>query len=173
MSSASAVQNISDRVPAAAGSGQFLTFVLAGEHYGVDILRVREIRGWTPVTPIPNAPPCVQGVLNLRGTIVPVFDLRLRFGLPKQDYGATTVVIVLAVTAPAGGRRILGVVVDAVSDVVNVPAEEIRPAPDLGSAVRTEFIQGMASIGERMIILLDTDRLLTIEELNTINGPAS
>jgi purine-binding chemotaxis protein CheW len=173
MSSTSAVFTPSDRTPAAAGSGQFLTFVLAGEHYGVDILRVREIRGWVPVTPIPNAPSYVQGVLNLRGTIVPVFDLRMRFGLPRQEYGATTVVIVLAVTAPAGARRILGVVVDAVSDVFNVPAEEIRPAPDFGSTVRTEFIQGMASIGERLIVLLDTDRLLTIEELHSLNGPAA
>jgi purine-binding chemotaxis protein CheW len=167
MSTPQAVEKESTPAPAAAAS-QFLSFVLAGEEYGVDILKVQEIRGWVPVTQIPNTLAYVQGVLNLRGTIVPVIDLRLRFGLPKLDYSATTVVIVLSV-AGATGRRVLGAVVDGVSDVLNVAPDQIRPAPDFGSVVRTEFINGMASIGERMVILLDIDKLLTADELQSLD----
>src|ERR1700733_10199617 len=105
---------------------QYLTVNLADEEYGVDILAVREIRGWTPVTRIPQAPPYVLGVLNLRGAIVPVLDLRLRFGLKREEYTATTVTVIVTVA----GRN-FGVVVDAVSDVVDVDAAAIRPVPDM------------------------------------------
>src|SRR5580700_150147 len=117
---------------AGAGSHQVLTFVLGTETYGVDILRVQEIRGWTAVTKIPHAPPHVLGVLNLRGSIVPVVDLRMRFELERAEYTKITVIIVLSVNSSAG-RREVGVVVDGVSDVVDVEAANVKQAPDLGT----------------------------------------
>jgi purine-binding chemotaxis protein CheW len=139
---------------------QYLTFSLAEEEYGVDILRVQEIRGWESVTRIPNSPVYVKGVLNLRGAIVPIFDLRRRFDMPAQDYSKDTVVIVLRVTSRNSEMRNMGVVVDAVSDVLNARASEIRGTPDFGAGVATEYISGLASAGDKMIMLLDVDRLL-------------
>jgi purine-binding chemotaxis protein CheW len=150
--------------------GQYLIFSLAGEEYGVDILKVQEIRGWSPVTRVPRTPPYLQGVLNLRGTVVPVVDLRLRFGLPKQEYDASTVVVVLAIATADRGQRVLGVVVDGVSDVLAIPAEAVKPAPELGAAVRSEFLAGMATVEERVIVLLDTDRLLTADEVRSLEA---
>jgi len=152
-----------------ARSGQYLTFLLAGEEYGVDILAVQEIRGWNPVTRIPHAPPHVEGVLNLRGAIVPIIDLRSRFGLEQIGRTPTTVVIVLSVVNKHG-KRVIGAVVDKVSDVLNVPPEGIKPPPDFGSVVRTEFILGMAALGNRMVILLDSDKLFTDGELETLDA---
>jgi len=139
---------------------QYLTFSLAEEEYGVDILRVQEIRGWEQVTRIPNAPNYVKGVLNLRGAIVPIFDLRQRFDLAPQVYSKDTVVIVLRVTCKTSEMRNMGVVVDAVSDVLNARSSEIRGTPDFGAGVATEYISGLASAGDKMIMLLDVDRLL-------------
>lgn len=138
---------------------QFLTFILAGEEYGVDILRVQEIRGWTRTTSIPNAPHYLRGVINLRGTIVPIIDLRERFGMPSLEYGATTVVIV--VRAQGLQRdRIMGIVVDAVSEVYSLRAADLQPPPDLGNVIDEQFLQGLATVDEKMVILLDIDRLL-------------
>lgn len=137
---------------------QVLTFVLGDEDYGIDILRVQEIRGWSNVTKIPNAPSHVLGVLNLRGSIVPIFDLRKHFELEHADYTATTVVIVLS-TQSGSGTKDIGIVVDGVSDVVDIPLNTVEPMPDLGSHTATEHVQGIASKGDRMIILLDIDRL--------------
>jgi purine-binding chemotaxis protein CheW len=142
-----------------AESHQVLTFVLGEETYGVDILRVQEIRGWSAVTKIPNSPPHVLGVLNLRGSIVPIVDLRKRFNLAQAEYTAVTVIIVLTVRAEAG-RRDFGVVVDGVSDVVDVEAAAVKPTPDLGSRAATDHIKGLVSIAERMVVLLDIDRLI-------------
>lgn len=150
-----------------ADAAQFLTFVLGEETYGVDILRVQEIKGWNPVTRIPNAPEYLRGVLNLRGAIVPIIDLRMRFHLDKADYTATTVVIVLCVEQEQK-RRTLGVVVDGVSDVLNIAREEIKPTPDFGAVVSTEFIQGLATVDDQMVMLLDIDRLLSTTELAQI-----
>jgi purine-binding chemotaxis protein CheW len=147
------------------GSNQMLTFTLGDETYGVDILRVQEIRGWTPVTRIPQTPPHVLGVLNLRGSIVPIVDLRMRFMLPHVEYTPLTVIIVLSVESPAG-RRDFGVVVDGVSDVIDVSSAEIKPPPDLGNQVSTEFIEGLASVSDRMVMLLDIDRLIGGEVVN-------
>src|SRR5262249_40273969 len=122
--------NMSDNTRSEALQSQYLTVNLGHEEYGVDILAVREIRGWTPVTRIPRAPGYVLGVLNLRGAIVPVIDMRLRFGLPREEYGATTVTVIITVA----GRN-FGVVVDAVSDVLDVEAGAIRPVPDMGTTV--------------------------------------
>jgi len=140
-------------------SQQVLTFTLAGETYGVDILRVQEIRGWAPVTRIPQSPRHVLGVLNLRGSIVPIIDLRMALNFEQAEYTATTVIIVLSVQC-ASGRRDLGVVVDGVSDVIDVDSAQVKPPPDLGAHVSTEFIKGLASISENMVMLLDIDRLI-------------
>jgi purine-binding chemotaxis protein CheW len=141
------------------GSRQMLTFVLGGETYGVDILRVQEIRGWSAVTKIPQAPPHVLGVLNLRGAIVPIVDLRTRFELERAEYTAVTVIIVLSVNSPAG-RRDFGVVVDGVSDVVDVKADDVRPPPEMGAAAQMSYVRGLVTVAERMVVLLDIDRLI-------------
>ena len=143
---------------------QYLTFSLAGEEYGVDILKVQEIRGWAPVTKVPNTPPFVRGVMNLRGAIVPVIDLRLRFGLEAMAYTKTTVVIVVTVQT-ASGSRVVGAVVDGVSDVLNVDPATVQPAPDFGTAVNTDFISGLVAVESGMVMLLDVDRLLSVEEM--------
>ncbi len=143
---------------------QFLTFVLGSEEYGVDILRVQEIKGWDSVTPIPNTPDYIKGVINLRGTIVPIVDLRQRFSMPEVEYGPITVVIVLKIEC-ADRDRIMGIVVDGVSDVYDVPPEEMKDAPDFGNVVDTEFVRGLATVEEKMIIILDIDHLLSGNEI--------
>jgi purine-binding chemotaxis protein CheW len=149
----------SEQQQRAGESSQVLTFVLGNETYGVDILRVQEIRGWTAVTKIPHAPAHVLGVLNLRGSIVPIVDLRMRFALERAEYTAVTVIIVMSVVTPSG-RRDFGVVVDGVSDVVDVNSAEIKPAPELGTRAATDYLLGLVSIAERMVVLLDIDRLI-------------
>jgi purine-binding chemotaxis protein CheW len=148
---------------------QYLTFMLAGEEYGVDILRVQEIKGWDTVTQIPNTPVYIRGVINLRGTIVPIIDMRCRFGLEELEYGPTTVVIVLKVNSK-DKSRIMGIVVDGVSDVYNMPDEEIKPSPDFGSAVDTRFVKGLATVNEKMVIVLDIDHMCNSNELSDIDG---
>jgi purine-binding chemotaxis protein CheW len=144
----------------APGSQQVLTFVLGSETYGVDILRVQEIRGWSSVTKIPHAPPHVLGVLNLRGSIVPIVDLRMQFNLESAEYTAITVIIVLSVQSRKGPRD-FGIVVDGVSDVVDVNAAQVKPAPDLGSREATDYIRGLMPVADRMVVLLDIDRLIS------------
>lgn len=158
MSSAPAVSH-DHTTTAQAGVDQYLTFIVASEEYGVDILRVQEIKGWDKVTPLPNTPDYVKGVINLRGTIVPIIDLRQRFNLPVIDYGATTVVIMLKVVCEKG-QRIMGIVVDAVSEVYNVAASDLKPAPELGVEVGEEVVKGLATVDKKMVILLDIDQLL-------------
>ncbi len=148
---------------AAEGMSQYLTFIMAEEEYAVDILRVQEIKGWDVATALPNTPDYVRGVINLRGTIVPIIDLRQRFGLASIDYGATTVVIVLKVVSE-NGERIMGVVVDAVSEVYNVAPGEMKEAPNFGE-VQKEVVKGLATVEDKMIIVLDIDRLLNEAEL--------
>jgi len=140
-------------------SSQILTFVLGAETYGVDILRVQEIRGWSAVTKIPQSPLHVLGVLNLRGSIVPIVDLRMRLNLERAEYTAVTVIIVLSVVAGAS-RRDFGVVVDGVSDVVDVDDANVKPPPDLGARTATSYIRGLVPVAERMVVLLDIDRLI-------------
>lgn len=147
---------------------QYLTFIMADEEYGVDILSVQEIRGWESVTPIPNAPSHVKGVINLRGTIVPIIDLRQRFGLENVEYGPLTVVIVLKV-ATKKGARVMGVVVDAVSDVYSLSAEEMKSAPDLGDHVNTLYIKGLVNVNNKMVILLDINELLGTDTIPDVS----
>ena len=138
---------------------QVLTFHLGSELYGIDILQVQEIRGWSPVTRIVQSPPHMLGVLNLRGSVVPIIDLRKRFELASAEFSPLTVIIVLSLTA-AGGKRECGVVVDSVSDVFDVKPDSIRPAPNSGDTVRSRFVEGLITLDERMLILLDTVELV-------------
>lgn len=149
---------------AAEGTDQYLTFIMANEEYGVDILRVQEIKGWDTATPLPNTPPYVKGVINLRGTIVPIIDLRQRFGLETVPYGPTTVVIVLKVETERG-ERVMGIVVDAVSEVYNVGGDDMKSAPDFGTAMAGDVVRGLATVEEKMVIILNIDRLLGTGEL--------
>jgi len=140
------------------GTRQVLTFTLGGEVYGVDILRVKEIRGWAPVARIPQTPASVLGVLNLRGVIVPIIDLRLRFELKSAEFTPMTVIIVLSIRTE-GGHREFGVVVDNVNDVLDIATNTIRPAPSLSGDQVSEYIEGFASHEEQMLILLDAESL--------------
>jgi purine-binding chemotaxis protein CheW len=145
-------------------NNQFLTFIMNNEEYGVNILCVQEIRGWESATPLPNAPSHVKGVINLRGTIVPIIDLRQCFGLQAIEPTPVTVVIVLKVETKKGSR-ITGIVVDAVSEVYTISREDMKAAPDLGDSVDTTYIKGLVDVDNKMVILLEIDRLLAMDEL--------
>jgi len=145
-------------------ANKYLTFVLATEEYAVDILRVQEIKGWNKPTPIPNTPEYLCGVINLRGTIVPIIDLRLRFGLERLPYGQMTVIVVVRVNS-GNKERIMGIVVDAVSDVYDINEAEVKPTPEFGSVINIEFVKGLANVSEKMIIILEIDALLNSDEL--------
>ena len=146
----------------AAHANQFLTFSLAHEEYGVDILKVQEIKGYVPTTKIPNAPPEVTGVLNLRGTIVPIVDLRLKFNLPAVEFDQTTVIVVVVVQ-----NRVMGMIVDSVSDVMNIQIEDIQPPPNLGHCVANN-LRGLGKVGDKLIILLDIDAVLLGEATTSL-----
>jgi purine-binding chemotaxis protein CheW len=154
-------ENNQDAVPVL----QQLTFDLAGEEYGVEILAVREIRGWSRVTRIPQTPAHLLGVLNLRGAIVPIMDLRLRFGLERESYGDNTVVIIVAL-----GERLFGIVVDAVSDVIDIDPASVKPVPDMGAVVDTRYLKGLATHVERMVMLLDVEKLMRPEDVETLDA---
>jgi len=144
--------------------GEFLTFRLGAEEYGIDILKVQEIRSYEQPTRIANAPSFIKGVVNLRGVIVPIVDLRLKLGCDSADYNSFTVVIVLTVKG-----RVVGAVVDSVSDVLALDAQTIKPAPEMNSAVDTSFITGIGSVAERMLILMDIEGLMASAEMGLIN----
>ncbi|GGY39634.1 chemotaxis protein CheW [Bacterioplanes sanyensis] len=139
---------------------QYLTFIMAEEEYGVDILAVQEIRGWEETTSIPNAPDYIQGVINLRGTIVPIMDLRRRFGLKPVEYSPITVVIILKVSTDQG-EKVMGIVVDAVSDVYSIKHSDVRQPPDLNQDDNSDFLRGLVNVKDKMVILLDVGTLLT------------
>ncbi|MBB1292804.1 MULTISPECIES: chemotaxis protein CheW [Pseudoalteromonas] len=145
----------------AQGVKQFLTFIMADEEYGVDILTVQEIRSWEEITEIPNAPDYVKGVINLRGTIVPILDLRLRFGLATIDYGPLTVVIVVKVIFEQNSK-IMGMVVDAVSDVYSIVEQDAKTVPNFSGSENAEFIAGLVNVGEKMVALLDLQKTMDI-----------
>jgi purine-binding chemotaxis protein CheW len=161
------MQNNQDSRSEAVGGStrKVLTFSLGAEVYGVDILRVKEIRGWSPVTRIPQSADSLLGVLNLRGTIVPIVDLRVRFGLPAAEFNALTVTIVLSLADERGVRE-QGFVVDSVRDVVDLAPANIKPAPDVGGANGNEFIEAIATHEEQMLILLDATRLAPGEQIS-------
>lgn len=147
---------------------EFLAFTLGNEEYGLDILRVQEIRGYEPVTRIANAPAFIKGVVNLRGTIIPVVDMRIKFSLGEPTYDQFTVVIILNIAG-----RVVGMVVDSVSDVTTLSAEQIKPAPEIGTAFDTEYLIGLGTIGDRMLILVDIDRLMSSAEMGLIEKIAA
>ncbi len=143
---------------------QFLTFELAGEAYGIEILKVQEIRGWEPVRKLPNTPDFVKGALNLRGSIVPIIDLRERFHIQKEEYTPVTVVIVLCINTENAGPVVMGMIADAVSDVLDINLADIKQTPNLGSKINTRYMRGMYVRDSGMIMLLDVDKLLNPEE---------
>lgn len=148
---------------------EFLTFRLGAESFGIDILKVQEIRGWDEPTAIPNAPAFIKGVINLRGVIVPVLDLRMKFNLPQADYNRFTVVIILNVAS-----RVIGVVVDAVSDVLSLDKDEIRKAPEFASAAfDTRYITGLATIDGRMLVMVDIEKLMTAADMALVDDASS
>jgi purine-binding chemotaxis protein CheW len=144
---------------------QYLTFWLNDQEYGLDLLKVREIRGFTSITAIPNMPLHIKGVMNLRGTVLPVVDLRLKFGMPEKPYTKFTVIVIAK-----SGEKNVGLVVDAVSDVVSIPVQQINPPPDFGIAVDRNFIVGLLKASDRLSILLDLDKLLSESEV-TVEAP--
>lgn len=135
--------------------GEYLTFTLGNEEYGIEILKVQEIRGYEAVTKIANAPEFIKGVVNLRGTIVPIVDMRIKFNLGTVEYNQFTVVIILTI-----GERVVGMVVDGVSDVITLNAEQVKPAPDFSTTFDSEYITGLGTVDERMLILVDIERLM-------------
>ncbi|MCK5719383.1 MAG: chemotaxis protein CheW [Thiomargarita sp.] len=153
-------------------TAKYLSFFLAAEEYGIDILQVQEIKSWTKVTILPNTPQYLCGVINLRGDIVPIIDLRLRFQLKYKEYTATTVIIVVKILSNNNKERIMGIIVDAVSDVHTIIEDEIKPTPDFGNKINTEFIKGLVTINDKIIIILDINHLLNSDELTTITDLA-
>lgn len=143
---------------------QFLSFLLDNEEFGIDILRVQELRGWTAVTKVPDMPEYLKGVLNLRGAIIPVIDLRLRFGLTPKDYGPTTVVIVVKVNS-GSSERVMGIIVDAVAETYNLSADVIQAPPKMGGVINSEYIMGLVAQGDKMVVLMDIDELMNSGEL--------
>lgn len=150
-------------------SGKYLTFDLAEEEYGLEILRVREIIGMMEITPVPRTPDYVLGVINLRGKVIPVIDLRLKFGLPYKDPDDRTCVIVVEVMNE-GTTVQMGIVVDRVNEVVDVKGAEVEPTPNFGVSLDTTFILGMAKVGNKVKILLDIDRVLTSSEVAALSS---
>ena len=146
-------------------TNEFLTFRLGAEEYGVDILKVQEIRGYDAITQIANAPVFVKGVINLRGVIVPIVDMRIKFGLGEAEYDQFTVVIILNVAG-----RVVGIVVDAVSDVISLEQEQFRPTPGMGSIIDTEYIMGLGTLDERMLILIDIEKLMASSAMGLIDS---
>ena len=147
----------------ASAGNEYLAFKLGQEEYGIDILKVQEIRGYESVTRIANAPEFIKGVINLRGIIVPIVDMRIKFNLGEPRYDQFTVVIILSIAG-----RVVGMVVDSVSDVTTLQPEQIRPAPEMGTALNTDYLVGLGTLEERMLILLDIERLMSSPEMGLI-----
>lgn len=147
---------------------EFLTFTLGSEHYGLDIMKVKEIRGYEPVTRIANAPPFIKGVLNLRGDIVPIVDLRLKFSVGDAVYNNFTIVIMLQI-----GERIVGIVVDSVSDVINIDSDQVKPPPEFGVAFDSQYLHGLVPVNDNMVILLNIEKLVSGQELGLFDSGAS
>ena len=150
------------------GIDEFLTFTLGKEEYGIDILKVQEIRGYDSVTTIANSPKFIKGVINLRGIIVPIVDMRIKFNLGNVEYNQFTVVIILNI-----GKRVVGMVVDGVSDVITLTSTQIKPAPEFGSTFDTEYLTGLGTIDERMLILVDIEKLMTSNDMELIENVAA
>jgi purine-binding chemotaxis protein CheW len=143
---------------------EYLTFTLGPEEYAIDILKVQEIRGYESPTTIANAPAFIKGVINLRGTIVPIVDLRIKFGVGEAEYTPFTVVIILNI-----GNRVVGIVVDGVSDVISLRADQVRPAPEFAATVSAHYIEGLGTLGSRMLIVVDIEKLMLSSEMALVD----
>ncbi|ACT48163.1 chemotaxis protein CheW [Methylotenera mobilis] len=166
MSTDNVINNVSSRAKSA--EGEYLTFVLGAEEYGLEILKVQEIRGYDAVTQIANTPEFIKGVVNLRGKIVPIVDLRIKFNLGKVEYNEFTVVIILNLHG-----RVVGIVVDGVSDVIALKDEQIRDVPSLVTSIDTKYIVGLATLDQRMLILVDIEQLMTSQEMALVDAVAA
>lgn len=155
-------------IPSHGESLEYLAFTLGKEEYGVSIQKVQELRGYDAVTQIANAPEFIKGVVNLRGTIVPIIDMRIKFNLGTPTYDQFTVVVILNINS-----RVVGMVVDSVSDVITLTPEQIKPAPEIGGAVDTNYLVGLGTVDERMLILVDIDRLMSSNEMGLIQQHAA
>lgn len=144
--------------------GKYLTFTLAGEEYGIGILKVKEIIGMITITAVPQTPPHIKGVINLRGKVIPVIDLRLKFGMPPMEYTERTCIIVIEISR-AVGHILIGILVDSVSEVLNIKGADIEDTPNFGTKLNTDFILGMAKAGSAIKILLDIDRVMNADEV--------
>lgn len=158
---------LSGDIKTTASPREYLTFRLDQEEYGIDILKVQEIRGYEPPTRVAHAPEFIKGVVNLRGTIVPIIDLRLKFNCATAEYNTFTVVIILNLR-----NRIVGIVVDSVSDVMELAPENLKAAPDIESSIDTAAVTGLGSVGERMLILLDIEKLMTSLDMGLVSAEA-
>jgi purine-binding chemotaxis protein CheW len=148
---------------AAAAALEFLAFTLGKEEYGIDIQKVQELRGYDAVTRIANAPDYLKGVVNLRGIIVPIVDMRIKFNLGTPSYDQFTVVIILNIAS-----RVMGMVVDSVSDVITLTRDQVKPAPEMGSVLDTDYLIGLGTLNERMLILVDIDKLMSSDEMGLV-----
>jgi len=153
---------------AGGNSRELLTFTLGSEEYGIDILKVQEIRGYDAVTTIANAPEFIKGVINLRGIIVPIIDMRIKFKLGNVTYNQLTVVIILNVA-----NRVVGIVVDGVSDVITLTADQLKPAPEFSTSLDTQYISGLGTVDERMIIVVDIEKLMTSRDMELVETVAA
>jgi len=161
-------QNSAENTDTSAVGNEFLTFTLGKEEYGIDILKVQEIRGYDAVTAIANTPEFIKGVINLRGIIVPIVDMRIKFHLGKVEYDQFTVVIILNVA-----NRVVGMVVDGVSDVITLNPDQVKAAPEFGSAIDTQYVMGLGTVDERMLILVDIERLMTSSDMELMEAVAA
>jgi len=161
-------QSGTENTDTSAVGNEFLTFTLGKEEYGIDILKVQEIRGYDAVTAIANTPEFIKGVINLRGIIVPIVDMRIKFNLGKVEYDQFTVVIILNVA-----NRVVGMVVDGVSDVITLNPDQIKAAPEFGSAIDTQYVMGLGTVDERMLILVDIERLMTSNDMELMERVAA
>ena len=152
----------------AMANNEFLSFTLGKEEYGIDILKVQEIRGYDAVTVLANTPEFIKGVINLRGIIVPIVDMRIKFNLGNVTYGPLTVVIILNVA-----KRVVGMVVDGVSDVISLTAEQIKSAPEFGAALDTQYLMGLGTVDDRMLILVDIEKLMTCNDMALVEAAAA
>ena len=147
---------------------EFLTFTLGNEEYGIDILKVQEIRGYDAVTAIANTPEFLKGVINMRGIIVPIVDMRIKFNLGNVEYDQFTVVIILNVAS-----RVVGMVVDGVSDVITLTSDQVKAAPEFGSTIDTQYVMGLGTVDDRMLILVDIEKLMTSSDMELMGQAAA
>lgn len=156
--------------PAEARPGKYLTYRLGGEQYGLEIMKVQEIIGLMPMTRIPRTPECVRGVINLRGKVIPIVDLRIKFGLEQREDTRKTCIVVMQIMLPDHTAVSLGVVVDEVAEVIEFAADQLQPQPSVGTRADLNIILGIGRVGERIVMLLDADRLVTADEISVVDS---